>query len=130
MTLVMGVVLAFTPWMQAFFDPSHFALWLLVGGLFFPRLILFFAWSGDGHYYPANDIPGPLNFLAWAFFPRFLMAYYIYFNQGAANFWFWAYLATGLWGVIIESQMVKKWRRARRRYVLQSKHTNAQGQHP
>ena len=78
-------------------ETGHIALWLLITGLFFPRLALFVAWLGTGTY-PPNTLPDLLNFVSWLFFPRFLMAYYIYTDVGVNNLWFWAYLVTGVAG--------------------------------
>jgi len=78
-------------------------MWLIVGGLFFPRLALFFAAVGNGTY-PASDMPGVLSFVLWAAIPRLLMAYYIFFDQGAHNIWFWAYLLSGLWTLYGKTQ--------------------------
>jgi hypothetical protein len=83
--------------MDAFFSVGHIALWLLVVGLFFPRLALFFAWLGNGSSYPNSDMPSLLSLVLWAWVTRFLMAYYIFYDQGARNVWFWAYLLSGLW---------------------------------
>ncbi len=82
------------------------ALWLLVVGLFFPRLALFIAWLGTGTY-PSNPLPWLLNFASWLFFPRFLMAYYIYIDMGSNNLWFWAYLVLGIVGFFGESGFVR-----------------------
>ena len=83
------------------------ALWLLVLGLFFPRLSLLVASLGSGTY-PPNLLPLFLNLFSWIFFPRFLMAYYIYTDIGTANFWFWAYLIAGIAGFFGESGFVHR----------------------
>jgi hypothetical protein len=83
--------------MDPLFATGHIALWLLVAGLFFPRLSLLFAWIGTGTY-PANPLPDLINVVSWLFFPRFLMAYYIYLDMGSQNFWFWAYIIVGIAG--------------------------------
>lgn len=85
---------------------GHIALWLLLLGLFFPRLALFCAWLGNGTY-PANNLPDLLNFVCWLFVPRFLMAYYIYTDIGTSNIWFWAYIVTGIIGFFGESGYVR-----------------------
>ena len=36
--------------MDPLFATGHIALWLLIAGLFFPRLALLFAWLGTGTY--------------------------------------------------------------------------------
>ena len=77
------------------------ALWLLVAGLFLPRLTLFVAWLGM--CYPANTLPDLLNFALWLFFPRFLMAFYISTDIGINNVWFWAYIVTGIAGFFGET---------------------------
>ena len=89
------------------FATGHIALWLLVAGLFFPRVALFLAWLGSGTY-PANDLADLFNFVLWLFLPRFLMAYYIYLDIGMHNIWFWAYLVTGVAGVFGESGFVRR----------------------
>jgi hypothetical protein len=86
---------------NTFLATGHIALWLLLAGLFLPRLALFIAWLGSG--YPANTLPDLLNFALWLFFPRFLMAFYIYTDIGANNIWFWAYIATGIAGFFGET---------------------------
>ncbi len=90
----------------ALLDPGHIALWVLVIGLFFPRLSLFAAWLVVGAY-PPNILPVLVNFLSWLFFPRFLMAYYIYTDQGFNNVWFWAYLVIGIAGFFGETGYVR-----------------------
>jgi hypothetical protein len=91
---------------NAFLSTGHIALWLLVAGLFLPRLALFVAWLGTG--YPANTLPDLLNFALWLFFPRFLMAFYIYTDMGANNVWFWAYIVTGIAGFFGETGYVRR----------------------
>ncbi len=91
---------------NAFLDTGHIALWLLVVGLFFPRLGLFIAWLGSA--YPPNTLPVLVDFLAWLFFPRFLMAYYIYTDIGTANLWFWAYLILGIAGFFGETGYARR----------------------
>ncbi len=86
---------------NAFLSTGHIALWLLVAGLFLPRLTLFVAWLGMA--YPANTLPDLLNFALWLFFPRFLMAFYIFTDIGINNVWFWAYIVTGIAGFFGES---------------------------
>jgi hypothetical protein len=83
--------------MHSLLATGHIAAWLLIVGLFFPRLALFAAWLGTGTY-PHNPLPDLFNFLAWLFVPRFLMAYYIYLDMGTNNLWFWAYLILGIFG--------------------------------
>ncbi len=85
---------------------GHLAAWLLVVGLFFPRLALFFAWLGM--VYPPNPLPDLVNFLSWLFFPRFLMAYYIYIDVGPNNLWFWAYVILGIAGLFGETGFVHR----------------------
>ena len=67
--------------MDTLFATGHLAPWLLIAGLFFPRLALLIAWLATGSY-PPNGLPDLLNFVSWLFFPRFLMAYYIYIDIG------------------------------------------------
>jgi len=86
---------------------GHIALWLLIAGLFFPRLALFAAWLMPGTY-PPNTLPDLVNFFAWLFFPRFLMAFYIYTDIGTANLWFWGYLALGIAGFFGETGYVSR----------------------
>jgi hypothetical protein len=88
--------------MDTLLATGHIALWLLIAGLFFPRLALLVAWLGTGTY-PPNTLPDLLNFVSWLFFPRFLMAYYIYVDMGTNNVWFWAYIVLGVAGFIGET---------------------------
>ena len=88
--------------MNSLFATGHIALWLLVAGLFFPRLALLVAWFGTGTY-PPNTLPLLLNFASWLLFPRFLMAYYIYLDMGTNNLWFWAYIVLGIAGCFGET---------------------------
>jgi hypothetical protein len=90
---------------NAFLSTGHIALWLLLAGLFLPRLALFLAWLGTG--YPANTLPDLLNFALWLFFPRFLMAFYIYIDMGPNNIWFWAYIVTGIAGFFGETSYAR-----------------------
>jgi len=83
------------------------ALWLLIAGLFLPRLALFVAWLEPGSY-PPNPLPDLLNFISWLFVPRFLMAYYVYINIGPNNLWFWAYIALGIVGLVGESGYARR----------------------
>lgn len=99
--------------MESFLATGQIALWLLVAGLFFPRLALFIAWAVTGNY-PANPLPVLVNFLGWLFLPRFLMAYYIYLDIGSQNLWFWAYLVLGIAGFFGETGFVRgRYRRNR-----------------
>ena len=93
--------------MDSLFATGHIALWLLIAGLFFPRLALLVAWLGTGTY-PPNTLPDLLNFVSWLFFPRFLMAYYIYTDMGPDNLWFWAYIALGIAGLFGETGYVRR----------------------
>ena len=86
---------------------GHIALWVLVVGLFLPRLTLFLAWLGTG-IYSAHELPDLLNLALWLFFPRFLMAFYIYTDIGTNNLWFWAYLVTGIGGCIGETGYMRR----------------------
>jgi hypothetical protein len=86
---------------------GHITLWLLVAGLFFPRLALFVAWLVSGAY-PPNALPLLVNFASWLFFPRFLMAYYIYTDIGPYNLWFWAYIALGIAGFFGETGYMRR----------------------
>jgi hypothetical protein len=88
--------------MNTILASGHIALWLLIAGLFFPRLSLIFAWLGTGTY-PPNPLPELFNIVSWLFFPRFLMAYYIYLDMGTNNIWFWAYIILGILGVFGET---------------------------
>jgi hypothetical protein len=88
-------------------NTGHIALWLLILGLFFPRFALFLAWLGVGPY-PANSLPLLVSFLSWLFFPRFLMAYYIYTDAGSNNLWFWGYVALGIAGFFGETGYVRR----------------------
>lgn len=87
---------------NTFLATGHIALWILLLGLFLPRLTLFLAWLGPG-IAAAGALPELANFALWLFFPRFLMAFYIYTDMGANNIWFWAYIATGIAGFFGET---------------------------
>ena len=93
--------------MDPLFATGHIALWLLIAGLFFPRLALLFAWLGTGTY-PPNPLPDLINFVSWLFFPRFLMAYYIYLDMGSQNLWFWAYIVLGIAGFFGETGFARR----------------------
>jgi hypothetical protein len=93
--------------MDTLLATGHIAFWLLLAGLFFPRVALFIAWLGSGTY-PANNLSDLFNFGLWLFFPRFLMAYYIFLDIGTNNLWFWAYLVTGVMGFFGESGFVHR----------------------
>ena len=95
---------------------GHIDLWLLLVGLVFPRLALFVAWLFIGDY-PPNSLSMPVNVLSWIFFPRFLMAYYIYVNVGPNNLWFWAYIILGIVGIFGESGFMSR-RVVRRRTTV------------
>ena len=45
---------------NGFLATGHLALWILVAGLFLPRLTLFVAWLATA--YPPNPLPDLLNF--------------------------------------------------------------------
>jgi hypothetical protein len=66
------------------------------------RWSVFPAWFGTGTY-PPNPLPVLFNFVSWLFFPRFLMAYYIYIDMGTNNLWFWAYIVLGIAGCFGET---------------------------
>ncbi len=85
-----------------FLATGHIALWMLLLGLFLPRLTLFLAWLGPG-IAAAALLPALVNFVGWLFLPRFLMAYYIYSDIGPNNIWFWAYIVTGIAGMFGET---------------------------
>jgi hypothetical protein len=87
---------------DALLATGHMALWFLLAGLILPRLTLFVAWLGTG-IYPANPLPDLLNFALWIFVPRFLIALYIYIDTGPNTIWFWAYIVTGLAGLLGET---------------------------
>ena len=85
---------------------GHITVWVLLLGLFFPRFALFLAWLEL--VYPPNPLPPLVNFVSWLFFPRFLMAYYIYIQEGPNNLWFWAYVILGIVGIFGESGYVHR----------------------
>ena len=85
---------------------GHISLWVLVAGLFFPRLSLFVAWLLN--VYPPNALPDLIDFVFWLCFPRFLMAFYIYTDIGIHNLWFWAYVLLGLAGFVGETGYVRR----------------------
>ncbi|MEJ0001424.1 MAG: hypothetical protein WDO13_21225 [Verrucomicrobiota bacterium] len=87
-------------------EAGHIAPWILLLGLFLPRLTLFLACFVVGGY-PPNPLSLLFNVIGWLFAPRFLIAYYIYFNAGAANLWFWAYIVLGVVGLFGETGYVR-----------------------
>jgi hypothetical protein len=91
------------------------AVWILIAGLFFPRLTLALAAFVLGGY-PANPLSDLANFVLWLLVPRFLMAYYIYVDMGPNNIWFWAYIVTGIIGLLGEPSYVHR-RVVRRRTI-------------
>jgi len=95
---------------------GHLSIWLLLCGLFFPRLTLFFAWFLSA--YPPNGLSDVLTFVLWLFLPRFLIAFYIYTDTGMSTVWFWAYVVTGIAGIFGESNVVH--RRVIRRTVTRN----------
>ena len=86
---------------NTFLATGHIAFWLLLVGLFLPRFALFVAWLEMA--YPPNPLPDLVNFALWLFFPRFLMAFYIYTDMGTNNIWFWAYIVLGIAGLFGET---------------------------
>jgi hypothetical protein len=104
--------------MNPFFSAGHIALWLLFAGLFFPRLALAFAWLSTS--YPSNNVPDLLNLVLWLFIPRFLMAFYIYTDQGSNNIWFWAYIVTGVVGAFGETRFADRRIFRRKRVIRQT----------
>jgi hypothetical protein len=94
---------------------GHIALWLLLSGLFFPRLALVLAWLVFGGY-PPNPLSYVANFFLWLLVPRFLMAYYVSLDMGTHNIWFWAYVVTGILALFGEPHFVR--RRVVRRTVV------------
>jgi hypothetical protein len=93
---------------------GHISILVLVAGLFFPRLTLFLAWFFSAA--PPNTLSTLGNVLLWLFVPRFLLAYDVYQDIGTHNFWFWAYLVTGVISLVGEPRMVH--RRVVRRRVI------------
>ena len=86
---------------NAFLATGHLVLWFLLLGLLLPRLTLFIAWLQTG--IPVNPLPDLVNFVLWLIFPRFLIAFFIYTDMGTNNIWFWAYIITGVAGMLGES---------------------------
>ena len=106
---------------NALLSTGHIPLWMLVAGLLLPRLTLFLAWLGPG-IAGAAALPDLLNFVFWLFFPRFLMAFYIYTDIGLNNIWFWAYIVTGIVGAFGETGYARH-RIIRRTTVSRDGHT-------
>jgi hypothetical protein len=104
--------------MNPLFATGHIAVWLLLAGLFFPRLALALAAFVLGGY-PPNPLSDLANFILWLLVPRFLMAYYIYIDAGMNNVWFWAYIVTGIIGLIGEPSFVRR-RVVRRRTITRN----------
>jgi len=102
--------------MDPLFATGHLALWLLIGGLFFPRLCLALAAFVLGGY-PANPLSDLANFILWLLVPRFLLAYCIYVDLGMNNVWFWAYVITGILALVGEPGYVRR-RVVRRRTTV------------
>jgi hypothetical protein len=95
---------------------GHISVWLLLGGLFFPRLALLLAAFVFGGY-PANPLSDLANFILWLLVPRFLIAYCIAIAAGMENVWFWAYVVTGIMGLFGEPGFVHR-RVVRRRTIV------------
>ena len=95
---------------------GQIAFWVLLAGLFFPRLTLALAAFVLGGY-PPNHLSDLANFFLWLLVPRFLMAYYIYVDMGPDNVWFWAYIVTGIIGLLGEPGFVHR-RVVRRRTTV------------
>ncbi len=91
----------------ALLESGHIDPWILILGLFLPRLALFIAAFIIGDY-PPNPLPLILNCVGWLFLPRFLMAYYIYVDAGTSNLWFWAYILLGVAGLVGETGYVHR----------------------
>jgi hypothetical protein len=87
------------------FASGQIALWLLIAGLFFPRLALLVAWLVTGTY-PENPLSDLVNVLSWLLFPRFLMADFICLDLGTQNLWFWAYIVVGVAALMGETGFV------------------------
>ncbi len=85
---------------------GHIAFWVLLLGLFFPRLALFLAFLENA--YPQNPLPDLVNVICWILFPRFLMAYYVFLAVGPNNIWFWAYIVLGIAGFFGEGGYVHR----------------------
>jgi hypothetical protein len=85
---------------------GHIALWFLLLGLFLPRLTILIAFLEGG--IPVNPLPDLVNFVLWLIFPRFLIAFYIYTDIGANNLWFWAYILTGIAGLVGEGGYARR----------------------
>jgi hypothetical protein len=100
---------------NAFLSTGHIALWFLLLGLILPRLTIFIAWLETG--IPVNPMPDLANFVLWLLFPRFLIAFYIYTDQGMNNIWFWAYIILGIFGLIGEGGYAQR-RVVRRRTTV------------
>ncbi len=94
---------------------GHISIWLLLAGLFFPRLVLLLAAFVFGGY-PSNPLSDLANFILWLLVPRFLIAYYVSLDIGIYNVWFWAYIVTGIVGLFGEPSFVRR-RVVRRRVV-------------
>ena len=107
--------------MNLFLATGHLSIWLLVAGLFVPRLALAIAWIMAA--YPPNALSDLLNFVLWLFVPRFLIAFYIYTDTGPNNLWFWAYIITGIMGMVGESGVVHRRVIRRRTTVTRNGHT-------
>jgi hypothetical protein len=102
--------------MNSLLATGHLSIWLLLGGLVFPRLALFLAAFVFGGY-PANPLSDLANFILWLLVPRFLIAYYVSLDIGIDNVWFWAYIVTGIAGLFGEPTMVHR-RVVRRRTTV------------
>jgi len=91
---------------SALLSTGHIALWFLLLGLVLPRLAIFIAWLEMG--IPVNPLPDLVNFVGWLFFPRFLIAFYIYTDIGTNNLWFWAYIILGVAGMFGETGYARR----------------------
>jgi hypothetical protein len=102
--------------MEPLLATGQISFWLLLAGLFVPRLALLLA-AFVFNAYPPNHLSEPANFILWLLVPRFLMAYYISTDIGMNNVWFWAYIVTGIVGLFGEPGFVRR-RVVRRRTTV------------
>jgi hypothetical protein len=93
--------------MNSLLATGPIAFWILLVGLFFPRITLALAAFVFGGY-PPNPLSDLANIVLWLLVPRFLMAYYIYIDMGMNNLWFWAYLIVGLLSAFGEPSFVHR----------------------
>lgn len=72
--------------------------------LFFPRITLLYSYFYGN--VPPNPVPLLIDFFLFILFPRLLIAFYIFINDGL-NSWFWIFVIAGLLSITIRWTRIK-----------------------